>query len=78
MDFAGGVRLSKWLLWTGIALSVVGLAVTLLDHKVPGIIALVIGVSLLAISFAFSKFFMLFDLQTSVMQKKRRDRRNVL
>ena len=78
MDFAGGVRLSKWLLWAGIALSVVGLAVTLLDYKVPGIIVLVAGVSLLAISFAFSKFFMLFDLQTSVMQKKRRDRRNVL
>ena len=73
MDFAGGVRLSKWLLWTGVALSVVGLTVTLLGCKVPGIIVLVVGVSLLAISFAFSKFFMLFDLQTSVMQKKRRD-----
>lgn len=72
MDFAGGVRLSKWLLWVGAALAVVGLAATLLGYKIPGIVTLIIGVSLLMVSLSFSKFFMLFDLQTSVMQGKRR------
>ncbi len=72
MDVAGGYRLSRWLLWLGAALAVVGLAITLLDYKIPGIIILIVGVSMLAISFSFSKFFMLFDLQTSVMRKKRK------
>ncbi len=73
MDFAGGVRLSKWLLVIGAVLSIIGLAATLLGYKVPGIVVLVIGVSLLLIGFSFSKFFRLFDLQTSVMRHKKRE-----
>ncbi len=72
MDFAGGIRLSKWLLAIGAILAVIGLAVTLLGYKVPGIVTLVIGVAMLAISFSLSKFYRLFDLQTSVMKSKRK------
>ncbi|MBE6520595.1 MAG: hypothetical protein E7Z68_05725 [Thermoplasmata archaeon] len=73
MDFASGVRLSKWLLGIGAVLAVIGLAATLLGYKVPGIIMLVIGVSLLLIGFSFSRFFRLYDLQTSVMRHKKRE-----
>ena len=73
MDFAGGVRLSKWLLGIGAVLAVIGLTATPLGYKVPGIIVLVIGVSLLLIGFSFSRFFRLYDLQTSVMRHKKRE-----
>jgi sulfite exporter TauE/SafE len=72
MDIAGGVRLSRFLLAIGAVLAAVGLGVTFLVSKIPGVLLMIAGVALLVISFSFSTFFRMLDLHTAVMRGKKK------
>ena len=72
MDIAGGVRLSRFLLAIGAVLAAVGLGVTFLVSKIPGVLLMIAGVTLLVISFSFSTFFRMLDLHTAVMRGKKK------
>ena len=71
MDVAAGVRISRILLIAGAALGVQGLTAVFMGYTVLGVIILIAGICMLAVASAFYKFFGLFDLQTSVMRRKK-------
>lgn len=63
MELAEYRRLFRVLFFIGAMIVCFGLGAYLMDMLVPGIVLIIIGVSILVISFTMTKFFLLFSLQ---------------